>query len=171
MLSIQKNTTKLTTNPILKRDSPARNNCILRLNLIFVCNWRNSFYLYQKSNTVFMETSYFMELNTTPDNENLKIAIGDLFPFWVTIRDFTFEKYPLAIEEWFVSVKKFGWSFRIKDKKKSDCLPLAKGRIFFCDHGFRAKSHRPDSCVGYFGIFKNRTDEFKSIYGRAGCAH
>jgi hypothetical protein len=66
-----------------------------------------------------METSYFMDLTTPPDNENLKIAIGNLFTDWMTIRDFTFEKYPLAKEEWFVSVKKFGWSYRIKDKKRA----------------------------------------------------
>ena len=43
-----------------------------------------------------METSYFMDLTTPPDNQNLKIAIGNLFTDWMTIRDFTFEKYPLA---------------------------------------------------------------------------
>jgi Protein of unknown function (DUF3788) len=66
-----------------------------------------------------METSYFMDLTTPPDNENLKIAIGNLFTDWMSIRDFTFEKYPTAIEEWHVSVKKYGWSYRIKDKKRA----------------------------------------------------
>jgi hypothetical protein len=87
-----------------------------------------------------METSYFMELNTTPDNENLKIAIGDLFPFWVTIRDFTFEKYPLAIEEWFVSVKKFGWSFRIKDKKRAIVYLSPRAGYFFVTMVFGQKA-------------------------------
>ena len=35
------------------------------------------------------------------------------------IRDFVIEKYPLTIEEWHVSVKKFGWGFRIKDSKRA----------------------------------------------------
>ena len=66
-----------------------------------------------------METSYFTDLTKTPDPENLKIAIGDLFRTWMEIRDYTFEKYPAAVEEWFVSGKKFGWSYRIKDKKRA----------------------------------------------------
>ena len=66
-----------------------------------------------------MESSYFTDLTKTPGNEDLKIAIGSLFPMWMEIRDFTFEKYQLAIEEWFVSVKKFGWCYRIKDKKRA----------------------------------------------------
>jgi len=66
-----------------------------------------------------METSFFTDLTKIPGNDDLKIAIGDFFPMWMEIRDFTFEKYQLAIEEWFVSVKKFGWCYRIKDKKRA----------------------------------------------------
>jgi hypothetical protein len=87
-----------------------------------------------------MGTSYFMDFTTTPDNENLKIAIGNLFTDWMTIRDFTFEKYPLAMEEWFVSVKKFGWSYRIKDKKRAIIYLSPKTGFFIVSIVFGQKA-------------------------------
>lgn len=66
-----------------------------------------------------METSFFTDLTKIPGNDDLKSAIGNLFPLWVEIRDFTFEKHPAAIEEWHISVKKYGWLYRIKDKKRA----------------------------------------------------
>jgi len=87
-----------------------------------------------------MGTSYFMDFTTTPDNENLKIAIGNLFTDWMTIRDFTFEKYPLAMEEWFVSVKKFGWSYRIKDKKRAIIYLSPKTGFFIISIVFGQKA-------------------------------
>ncbi len=87
-----------------------------------------------------MGTSYFMDFTTTPDNENLKIAIGNLFTDWMTIRDFTFEKYLLAMEEWFVSVKKFGWSYRIKDKKRAIIYLSPKTGFFIVSIVFGQKA-------------------------------
>ena len=66
-----------------------------------------------------METSFFTDLTKIPGNDDLKIAIGDLFPLWMEIRDFVFDKYPVAVEEWHIAVKKYGWGFRIKDKKRA----------------------------------------------------
>lgn len=66
-----------------------------------------------------METSIFTDLTKTPDNEDLKVAIGNLFPIWMEIRNFVFEKYPKAEEEWHISTKKYGWIYRIKDKKRA----------------------------------------------------
>jgi len=66
-----------------------------------------------------MDTSYFTDLTKIPCNEDLKVAIGDLFPVWMEIRNFVFEKYPAAVEEWHISIKKYGWLYRIKDKKRA----------------------------------------------------
>lgn len=66
-----------------------------------------------------MDTSIFMDLAKTPKTEDLKEPLGTNFQIWQEIRDFVFEKYPAAIEEWHVSVKKYGWGFRIKDKKRA----------------------------------------------------
>lgn len=66
-----------------------------------------------------MKTSYFTDLSKTPTTDELKIALGDRFSLWMGIRDFVIGEYPPAIEEWHVSVKKYGWGFRLKDKKRA----------------------------------------------------
>ena len=66
-----------------------------------------------------METSIFMDLLKKPETVDLEIPLGNTYPIWIEIRDFVLEKYPAAIEEWHISVKKYGWIFRIKDKKRA----------------------------------------------------
>jgi hypothetical protein len=66
-----------------------------------------------------METSIFMDLTKTPETADLEIPLGNTLHMWKEIRDFVFLKYPAAIEEWHISVKKYGWGFRIKDKKRA----------------------------------------------------
>lgn len=66
-----------------------------------------------------METSIFMNLQVTPQAADLVVPLGGTYSVWKEIRDFVFEKYPAALEEWHVSVKKYGWGFRIKDKKRA----------------------------------------------------
>jgi hypothetical protein len=46
-----------------------------------------------------METSSFTDLNKKPETGDLPEPLGVLFPIWMKIRDFVFEKYPKAWEE------------------------------------------------------------------------
>jgi hypothetical protein len=66
-----------------------------------------------------METSIFMDLTKKPKTADLEIPLGNAFAIWKEISDFVFEKYPAAIEDWHISVKKYGWGFRLKDKKRA----------------------------------------------------
>lgn len=66
-----------------------------------------------------METSIFTDLKNEPKTEDLKAPLRKSFDWWMQLRDFVFEAYPLAKEEWHVSVKKYGWGFRIKDNKRA----------------------------------------------------
>ena len=66
-----------------------------------------------------MDTSCFTDLSNMPDNNDLKVALAEMYQHWMEIRKFVFEKYPAAIEEWHVAVKKFGWNYRIKDRKRA----------------------------------------------------
>ncbi len=66
-----------------------------------------------------MDTSIFMDIKKEPQTADLKTPLAKTFLLWMEIRDFVFENYPSAIEEWHVSVKKYGWGFRIKDKKRA----------------------------------------------------
>lgn len=66
-----------------------------------------------------METSIFMDLTKTPNASDLVAPLGNVVTVWNEIKDFVFEKYPAAIEEWHVAVQKYGWGFRMKDKKRA----------------------------------------------------
>ena len=66
-----------------------------------------------------METSIFMDLSKKPETTDLVIPLGNTFQLWKEISDFVFEKYPAAIEDWHVSVKKYGWGFRLKGKNRA----------------------------------------------------
>lgn len=66
-----------------------------------------------------MDTSIFMDLSKTPETADLEIPLSKTYPIWMEIRDFVLEKYPAAVEEWHIAVKKYGWGFRIKDKKRA----------------------------------------------------
>lgn len=95
---------------------------------------------FKKPNSDKMETSYFTDLTKTPTIDELKIALGDRFSLWMEIRDFVVEKYPLAIEEWHVSLKKFGWGFRIKDKKRAIVYLSPKNGWFIATFVFGQKA-------------------------------
>lgn len=62
--------------------------------------------------------SVFMQKSTTPTKEDLKKALGDTFDLWTTLAEFTTNVFPDAFEEWKYSSEKYGWSFRICDKKR-----------------------------------------------------
>lgn len=87
-----------------------------------------------------METSYFTDLAKTPTTDELKIALGDRFSLWMEIRDFVIGKYPLAVEEWHVSVKRFGWGFGIKDKKRAIVYLSPKNGWFIVTFVFGQKA-------------------------------
>lgn len=63
--------------------------------------------------------SIFMEKTVTPTEESLKLHLGDRFQYWVKIEDYVFKKYPKGEAGWNFSGKKHGWSFRIKDKRRT----------------------------------------------------
>lgn len=66
-----------------------------------------------------MDHSIFMDKTSMPTDEALKQALGSKFELWMTIREEVFLKYPDGKEEWNFPGKNYGWSFRIKDKKRA----------------------------------------------------
>lgn len=67
-----------------------------------------------------METSIFSDKFNMPDDLKLGMALGSVFDLWIEIRDYVIQFYPKAIEEWNFPGQKYGWSFRMKDKKLVD---------------------------------------------------
>jgi len=62
--------------------------------------------------------SIFLDKNSTPTLPDLKRGLKTTYSIWKTIEDFTLKNYPGAVGEWSFSSEKFGWSYRIKDKKR-----------------------------------------------------
>ena len=77
-----------------------------------------------------MDKSIFTDKSKTPNNNDLIGSLGNTFVLWQLIRDYTFLKYPEAFDEWNFSGEKYGWSFRIKDKKRAILYFLPRDNYF-----------------------------------------
>ncbi len=97
-----------------------------------------------------MEGSVFMDKSEIPSADNLQRALGDKHKLWIDIRDRVFEKYPKGLEEWNFPGKKYGWSFRIKDKKRAIIyfLPREKSFLVAFVFGKRAFDAIMESDIG-----------------------
>lgn len=62
--------------------------------------------------------SVFIEKSKRPTDADLKKALGKNHPYWEELADFAKKSYPAAKGEWHFSGDKYGWSFRISDKKR-----------------------------------------------------
>jgi hypothetical protein len=65
-----------------------------------------------------MALSIFEDKSLQPTPEILQNALGERYPDWQRIIDFTMKNHKNAEEVWNYSGKSFGWSLRIKDAKR-----------------------------------------------------
>ena len=82
--------------------------------------------------------SIFTNKNKQPDNEELKNALGDTYPIWQSIREYTLSQNKKTFEEW--NCSNFGWSLRIKDKKRTIIYLLPREGFFKAAFVFGQKS-------------------------------
>ena len=75
-----------------------------------------------------MDKSTFTDKNTTPSNDDLKESLGGTYQLWQLIKDYVISKYPKGFEEW--NYSSYGWSFRIKDKKRAIIYLLPRDEFF-----------------------------------------
>ncbi len=87
-----------------------------------------------------MDHSIFMDKSQVPTDADLQAALGDNYKLWMEIRDRVFEKYPTGTEEWNFPGKKYGWSFRIKDKKRAIIYLLPREGAFLAAFVFGGKA-------------------------------
>jgi hypothetical protein len=66
-----------------------------------------------------MAMSLFDDKSKQPTEQMLTKALGKHYQLWKDIAKYVVEKYPKAIEEWKYPGVKYGWSFRLKDKKRN----------------------------------------------------
>jgi hypothetical protein len=64
-----------------------------------------------------MDYGIFTDISNPPGAPDLKKALGKTFTWWNKIRDYVIENHSEAGEEWNYS-KSFGWSARVRDKKR-----------------------------------------------------
>jgi hypothetical protein len=77
-----------------------------------------------------IDTSIFPDKSIIPNEQDLADKLGPTFQLWVHLRDFVTEKYPGLTEEWNYPGKKYGWNFRIKDKKRAIIYFLPRNMYF-----------------------------------------
>lgn len=71
-----------------------------------------------------------MHKDSTPDDQQLKIALGSTYSLWETIKEKVKVLEPSSIENWHFSGQKFGWSYRISDTKRVLIYLLPRERYF-----------------------------------------
>ncbi len=87
-----------------------------------------------------MEYSIFMDKNTIPDPKDLRKSLGKTFCFWEELRVYVHEKYPGAVDEWNFPGVKYGWGFRVKDKKRAIIYFGPRGGYFMVSFVFGQKA-------------------------------
>ena len=63
-----------------------------------------------------MDKSIFTEKSKKPTDKDLNRELGEFYKPWNDLKNYVYKKYPDAEEEW--SFSSFGWSYRIRDKKR-----------------------------------------------------
>jgi len=78
-----------------------------------------------------MDISIFPDKAVKPSETDLEPCLGaNSYAHWKKIRDYVISQYPNATEEWNYPGKKYGWSFRIKDKKRAILYFLPRDQHF-----------------------------------------
>jgi hypothetical protein len=77
-----------------------------------------------------MDKIIFIDKNIIPGNSELIDALGETAGSWHILREYVHLKYPAAMDEWNYPGEKYGWSFRIKDKKRVILYLLPREKYF-----------------------------------------
>ncbi|NOU48704.1 MAG: DUF3788 domain-containing protein [Bacteroidales bacterium] len=77
-----------------------------------------------------MDKSIFTDKKNIPCDGDLIDPLGNTFELWQLIIKFVHSKYPEAKDEWNYPGEKYGWNFRIKDKKRAIIYLLPREKYF-----------------------------------------
>lgn len=88
-----------------------------------------------------MALSVFDDKSKQPTEQMLAKALGGQYQLWNAIVDYVVEKYPKALKEWkYIAMKNYGWSFRLKDKKRNIVYLGPKDGAIMCELVFGDKA-------------------------------
>ena len=76
------------------------------------------------------DRSIFLVKEAKPTESELVEKLGLKHMLWKQIYDLVLLKYPNGLAEWNFPGKKYGWSFRIKDKKRAIIYLLPRDGFF-----------------------------------------
>lgn len=76
------------------------------------------------------DSSVFQDKATIPTDNDLVEKLDSKYELWKQIHDLVLSKYPNGLAEWNYPGKKYGWSFRIKDKKRAIIYLLPRDQYF-----------------------------------------
>ena len=108
-------------------------------------------------------TSIFTDKTKLPDVTILREVIVNMYWSLIKIRDFVSWTYPKAIEEWNSPSLKYGWSCKIKDKKRSIIYQLPRKSYFLVAFDFGVKATSAGLASHPEGGIKN-TSETAKVY-------
>jgi hypothetical protein len=74
--------------------------------------------------------SIFMDKATQPTNQNLIENLGSTYSFWSDLKSYLNDTLINPSEEWNYPGKKYGWSFRMKSKKRNMIYFLPRDGFF-----------------------------------------
>lgn len=86
------------------------------------------------------DISIFTDKAIVPKNEDLVANLGTTYSIWMQIREYVYQQYPNGVEDWNFPGKKYGWSFRIKDKKRAILYFLPRNNYFMVAFVFGQKA-------------------------------
>lgn len=76
------------------------------------------------------DQSVFMDKASVPTYASLEKALGSSYDYWEKIVALTYAAYPEGKAEWNFPGKNYGWSFRIKDKRRAILYLLPRSGYF-----------------------------------------
>ena len=109
-----------------------------------------------------MDASVFTDKEKKPGDGDLAAALGATFGLWLALRNSVLEKYPAALQEWHYPGQKFGWSFRMKDKKRAIIYFLPRDRFFKVAFVFGEKATAQVLASGIAPAIKSALEQAKA---------
>ena len=109
-----------------------------------------------------MDASVFTDKEKKPGDGDLAAALGETFGLWLALRNSVLEKYPAALQEWHYPGQKFGWSFRMKDKKRAIIYFLPRDRFFKVAFVFGEKATAQVLASGIAPAIKSALEQAKA---------
>ncbi len=87
------------------------------------------------------DISVFTDKSHIPETDELEEKLGATYPLWQQLHEHVTGKVPKSISEWNYPGKKYGWSYRIKDKKRAIIYFLPRGGYFKVAFVFGQKAY------------------------------